>query len=384
VPTFLYPVDLAKNELKNARLQNLASAPSSPVAGQLYFDTTLGRLRWYSGSAWVDAQGDEIEFGPVIETTEFGLDPFDGDSTTVAHANHEHGTPAHDGAAHATIALSDLNPPSGDLDLVDSKIINLGDPTGDGDAANKGYVDTAVDTARSGLDFKESVRVATTGPISIAQAPATIDGVTLDVGDRVLVKDQAAAVENGIRVFNGEDVAMPRAADANSDAEVTPGMIVAVEAGTHAETVWVLANNGPITLDSTGLYFTWYRPPDQVTVSAPLERTGNTIALTGTVPIANGGTGATTAEDARANLGIDEGGSAAEGYAADIGDGSATAIVVTHNLGTRDLVPALRATASPWNFVDAEVEATSTNTVTVRFGTAPASGAYRLILVPLA
>lgn len=106
-------------------------------------------------------------------------------------------------------------------------------------------------------DSKQSVLYTTTGNINRNGLAVQAGGdwaVALSPGDRVLVKDQVDAASNGLYVAAAGG--WPRAADADASAEVTPGMLVTIEAGTTlADTVWELTTNGPISLGSTGLTF---------------------------------------------------------------------------------------------------------------------------------
>src|SRR6056300_776761 len=168
-----------------------------------------------------------------------------------------------------------LNPNgSGVIDVNNSRLTNVTDPTGTQDAATKGYVDAV----KQALDIKDSVRVATTANITIASdlnVGDTIDGVTLADGDRVLVKDQSTASENGIYTAGSSPV---RAADANTSAEVTSGMFCFVEEGTvGGDNGFVLTTNDTITLDTTDLTFVQFSGAGQVIAGDALSKSGNTL-----------------------------------------------------------------------------------------------------------
>lgn len=119
--------------------------------------------------------------------------------------------------------------------------------------ATREYVDTRILEELNKLDNKQSVRVATTANIALAGLQ-TIDGVPLLAGDRVLVKNQAAAKDNGIWVASAGG--WSRAADADVNAEVTSALLVSVEQGTTlADTRWQLVTDGTIALGTTALTF---------------------------------------------------------------------------------------------------------------------------------
>lgn len=400
---FLTGLDLNKNELLNARIQNLSTAPSSPVAGQVYYNTSSNAIFMYDGSSWQqiaigadaasstddltegsnnlyftderaqDAIGNAITGGTQTNITvtyddangvyNFVAENGVADSTTddlTEGANNLYYTDARvqsviaasdtddlsegannlyytdaraqgavssgdnyisynsgtgvftlDTANAATVAyvdqeVSDVNntinglttndiAEGTDLYYTDARAraaVSSGDNTlsynsstgvftaNTSTLALKSYVDSQVQASAQGLDVKASVRVATTGNIDLASV-STIDGVTLADGDRVLVKDQSTASENGIYVHSSG--ALTRAADADSDDEVTAGLFTFVaEGSTYADTGWVITTNDAITVGTTGITFTQFSGAGQYTAGAGLTLTGTTFDVVGT------------------------------------------------------------------------------------------------------
>jgi hypothetical protein len=118
-----------------------------------------------------------------------------------------------------------------------------------------------------------------------ANGALSIDGVTLTVNDRVLVKDQSTPSNNGIyKVVQVGDAGTPwileRTTDADSSTDINSGMFTFAEEGTvNADSGWVLTTNNPITLDTTSLSFTQFSGAGQITAGAGLTKTGNTLDI---------------------------------------------------------------------------------------------------------
>jgi len=181
---------------------------------------------------------------------------------------------------------------SGTVDVNSSRITSVTDPTSDQDAATKAYVDSVA----NGLDVKESCSVATTAALAActynngagtltanANGALSVDGVSPSVDDRILVKDQASAVQNGIykvTATGGASAAfvLTRSPDADTASELTGGTFFFVEAGTaNADNGYVATHNGTPTFGSTNITFAQFSGAGQISAGDALTKTGNQI-----------------------------------------------------------------------------------------------------------
>ena len=166
---------------------------------------------------------------------------------------------------------------SADLSAATYKVTGLGAPTNASDAATKAYVDGVAE----GLHVHASVVAASTSNIVLPTAPATLDGVSLSINDRVLLKNQSTTSENGIYVVINGDLA--RAADYNTAAEIDPGDFVFVSGGTVNDNTGWVQTQVVTTLGTDPIVFTQFSGAGTYLAGTGLTLTGNTFSInTGT------------------------------------------------------------------------------------------------------
>lgn len=275
---------IASAATSNTVTFNIDGTVATLTGTQTLSGKTLTEPKFVDGGFIADANGNEII---LLQTETSAVNELEITNAATSNAVK---IATSGGDTNIDLKLSPKG--TGVVDVDSSRITNVTDPSGSQDAATKAYVDSVA----NGLDVKESVRVATitalatstynngNGTITAnANGALTIDGVTVTAGDRVLIKNQASAVQNGIYTVTATGsgsaaFVLTRGPDADTAAELTGGTFFFVEDGTtNAENGYVATHNGTPTLGTTNILFAQFSGAGQITAGTALTKTGNTL-----------------------------------------------------------------------------------------------------------
>lgn len=171
--------------------------------------------------------------------------------------------------------LNEIATPVADFSMGGYKLTNLADPVNTTDAANKQYVDSVA----QGLDVKASVVAATTVDITLSGLQ-NIDGISVQNGDRVLVKNQSLPQENGIYIASAS--AWVRSSDADTWNDLVSAFTFVETGSTQADTGWVCTVNAGGTLGTTPVTWAQFSGAGSYVAGDGLTLTGNSFSVVGT------------------------------------------------------------------------------------------------------
>lgn len=354
---FLDHLDLSKAELRNAAIQVLGTAPSSPVTGQVYFDSSTLRLLSWDGTAW------------TAKATDSALLNGQAAAYYLSRANHTGTQTASTISDLASVVkayhLNEFAAPTANIAFAGYKITGLGTPTTAGDAATYDFVISQVQAASSGLQVKSPVRVVAQSNVALTGLQ-TIDGVTLLAGDRVLLVAQTDATQNGVYV--AASGAWSRATTEDENTELKGAFWLVNEGTLGQKSQWIVNNSTTPLIGTDNIVIVQFGATSVYSASNGVTLVGSDFravaASGGGISVGSGGISVDTAIVSRK-------------YSADIGDGATTTLTVTHNLGTRDVTVAVQDKTTH-EIVWATPIATSTNAVTLTFVTAPTASQFRV------
>lgn len=344
MPKYLTNIDLSKNELQNAAMHKLASAPSSPTEGQMYDNTVDHHLYYYTGTVWFDLT-NALTLNGNAESLYARLV-----------------SPTFTGTPLAPTASSGTN--TTQLATTAYVVTEIASRLALADAMTyKGAIDASSNPNYPAASAGDTYRISVAGKIGGASGP------NVEVGDLIISHVDSSASGDQATVGTNWDIIQT-----NIDGAVTL-------TGTQTLT------NKTLTTPTIGSFTN--ATHDHTNAAGGGQLAEGALALTD-ITTNNSSTSkhgflkklsndSSQFMDGTGNWSTPAGGSLR--YSQDIGDNSSTAIVVTHSLGTRDLVASIRSTSSPWDVEIADVEMTSTSTATLRFATAPGTGALRVTFI---
>jgi hypothetical protein len=330
-------LDAAKHELRNAKGHILTANPSSPGEAQFYYNSVDKQYYYFNGTVWVPfGVNDHTMLSNIGTNTHAQID------SHIANTSNPHAV------TKTQVGLGNVDDvqqlPMAYLDT-DNTLAADSDVKIPSQKAIKHFVEAHL----AGLKWKDSVRVLIVYEDEFS-GTVTRDGISLVAEDRVLVVNADVSGKEGVWVVKSG--AWVRATDADTSAKILQ-MVCYVREGTYAETAWVLSND-TVVLGTTPLSFVQFSGTGLYTPGSGLSLNGNQFNVTNAIPRI---------------------------HSSNIGNGSDTSIVVTHNLGTRDVIARIRENASPYAYYEPDYEATSTTQLTIKFSTAPTSNQFRAIIL---
>lgn len=397
---FLSNINLNQNQLLNATIQNLATAPASPVKGQIYFNTASNRLFVWNGTAWIgaDAVGATMTAQDIVTTINesayiIDLDNLPASLATAVTNMHTHTNKAILDGTTASFTTADETKLDGieagaqvnTVTSVASKTgavtltktdVGLANVTNDAQvkkrvSSTSGYIPTWNGTTGDALNDGYSVETTLTGSSSAiprADAVKTYVDTLLGANDAMVYK--------GTLGSGGTITALPTTYSAGwSYKVITAGTYAGVtcEVGDLIISIVDRSGSGNLNSDWTVIQTNL----DGVVIGPASAVDSNFAAFNSTTGKLIKDSGFNSSSFATA--GHDHNGTYTRKYAANVG-GSTTQLI-THNLNTMDVSVTLRTVASPYEIVYTDIEITSVNTITVKFNTAPAADTYRVVVI---